>query len=185
VALALSLLLGPVAAADELLPFPVLLAASREGARVDLSVKTQVLAPFEVIWAVLTDYENTAQWVPDMDRSKVMRRTPGGAIVEQSGHASVLLFRFSVNAVVNVQEHPPERLEVTLVRGDFKYLKGAYEVKKLGGDDLRYELLWRGQMELASPVPGFVAQPLLANNVRRGFEGLVREIERRAKAGVE
>jgi ribosome-associated toxin RatA of RatAB toxin-antitoxin module len=182
-ALAGGLLLGHVAAADELLSSVVRLDASREGGRVDLNVRTEVSAPFEVIWAVLTDYENTAKWVPDMVSSKVIRRTPSGAVVEQSGHASVFFFRFSVSAVVNVQEHPPERVEVTLVRGDFKYLKGAYEVKKLAGEDLRYELRWHGQMELASPVPGFVAQPLLTHNVRQGFEGLVREIERRTKAG--
>ena len=35
-------------------------------------------------------------------------------------------------------------------------------------------------MELRSPIPGFVAQPLLTGNVRASFEGLVREMGRRA-----
>ena len=159
---------------------PVVLEASRDAGRIDLSVRTTVAAPYAVIWAVLTDYENTARWVPDMDRSVVLQRKPRGAVVEQSGQAEVLVFRISVNAVVEVEEFPPERIEVRLVRGDFKQLTGAYELKKIGQTDTLYELRWRGRMELASAVPGFVAQPLLVGNVQRSFEGLVREMERRA-----
>lgn len=154
--------------------------ATRQAGRVQLAVLATVKAPYAVIWAVLTDYSNMPQWVPDMERSVVLQRMPGGAVVEQSGHAHVLFFRLSVNSVVQVQEHPPERIDVKLVRGDFKLLEGAYELRRLGEADDRYEVRWRGQMELRSPVPGFVAQPLLAGNVRTSFEGLVREMERRA-----
>ena len=156
---------------------------SRLGGRVNLHIRTAVDAPHAVIWAVLTDYGNTARWVPDMERSVVLKRRADGAVVEQSGRADVLFFRFSVASVVDVQEHPPNRIEVKLVRGDFKQLQGAYELKKLGEGDNRYELRWSGQVELASPVPGFVAQPLLANNLKRSFAGVVQEMERRAKAG--
>ena len=167
---------GPVSAA------PVQLDVSREAGLVELRISTTVAAPREVIWAVLTDYDNTAQWVPDMERSVVLSRRPGGATVEQSGRADVLFFHMAINSVVDVQEWPPNRIEVKLVRGDFKRLSGAYELKRLGDGDARYELRWQGQLELAAAVPGFVAEPLLANNLKRSFAGLVQEIERRARA---
>lgn len=161
---------------------PVQLDASRVAGRVDLRIQTVVNAPYSVIWAVLTDYDNTAKWVPGMKRSVVLKRRPGGAIVEQSGQADVLFFHLEINSVVDVVEHPPDRIEVNLVRGDFKRLHGAYELKKLGDADARYALRWQGEIELASAVPGFLAQPLLADNLRMSFEGLVNEMERRAKA---
>ncbi|AOW12371.1 hypothetical protein LPB72_07965 [Hydrogenophaga crassostreae] len=160
----------------------LLLDASREAGRVNLLIRTTVDAPYSVIWAVLTDYNNTAKWVPGMERSVVLKRRPGGAIVEQSGQANVLFFHLAINSVVDVQELPPDRIEVKLVRGDFKRLDGAYELKKLGNTDERYELRWQGQLELSAAVPGFVAQPLLANNLKKSFEGLVQEMERRARA---
>lgn len=170
-----------VAAVAASAPAPVVLEASREAGLIDLRIRTTVDAPYAVIWAVLTDYDNTAKWVPDMDSSVVLARRAGGAIVEQSGHADVLFFHLAINSVVDVQELPPDRIEVKLVRGDFKRLSGAYELKRLGDADGRYELRWHGQLELASAVPGFVAQPLLANNLKRSFEGLVQEMERRAR----
>lgn len=161
---------------------PLELDATREAGRVDLRIRTTVDAPYAVIWAVLTDYDNTAQWVPGMERSVVLQRKKDGAIVEQRGSAKVLFFYMAINSVVDVLELPPSRIEVKLVRGDFKQLKGAYELKKLGDGDSRYELRWQGQLELAAAVPGFVAQPLLASNLKKSFEGLVQEMERRAKA---
>lgn len=161
---------------------PLQLEASRDAGRIQLSIRTEVDAPHDVIWAVLTDYDNTAKWVPGMELSVALLRKPDGAIVEQSGQANVLFFHLAINSVVDVQEIPPGRIEVKLVRGDFKVLNGAYEFKKLEGTGSRHELRWKGQLELAAPVPGFVAQPLLANNLRKSFEGLVQEMERRAKA---
>lgn len=173
---------GVPGAVSSAMAAPLELSATREAGRVDLLIRTTVAAPHAVIWAVLTDYDNTAQWVPGMERSVVLQRKEGGAIVEQRGSANVLFFHLAINSVVDVQELPPDRIEVKLVRGDFKQLKGAYELKKLGDGDARYELRWQGQLELAAAVPGFVAQPLLVSNLKKSFEGLVQEMERRAKA---
>ena len=173
---------GMLGAVSDAMAAPLEVNATREAGLVDLHIRTTVAAPYAVIWAVLTDYDNTAQWVPGMERSVVLQRRGGGAIVEQRGSANVLFFHLAINSVVDVQEMPPDRIEVKLVRGDFKQLKGAYELKKLGEGDARYELRWQGQLELAAAVPGFVAQPLLVSNLKKSFEGLVREMERRAKA---
>ena len=173
---------GMPGAVSDAMAAPLELNATREAGLVDLRIRTTVAAPYAVIWAVLTDYDNTAQWVPGMERSVVLQRREGGAMVEQRGSVNVLFFHLAINSVVDVQEMPPDRIEVKLVRGDFKQLKGAYELKKLGDGDARYELRWQGQLELAAAVPGFVAQPLLASNLKKSFEGLVREMERRAKA---
>lgn len=161
---------------------PVNITATRQGRRVELGMHTTVSAPHSVIWATLTDYDNTARWITGMDSSAVLQRKPGSVVVEQSGRADILFFNLSLNAVLEVEEHPPERIGVKLVSGDFKHLEGAYRITAVPGVTDRYELTWRGQLELASPVPGFLAQPLLKETIRLQFESLVAEIERRASA---
>jgi carbon monoxide dehydrogenase subunit G len=156
--------------------------ASHDGRRVSLSVDATVAAPQAVVWATLTDYDNTARWIPGMARSVVLERRPGFARVEQAGQAEVLFFRVGVHVVVDVMESPPDRIDVKLVSGDFRHLEGAYRLVAVAGDPGRQRLQWTGTLELRSPVPGFVAQRLLRENVRQQFASLLAEIERRAGA---
>lgn len=156
--------------------------ASRDGGLVDIRMQVQLDAPQRVIWATLTDYEHTAQWITGMERSVVLERKPDSVIVEQSGHTDIFLWKMAFKVVLDVTEHPPERIDVKLVRGDLRHLEGAYVLRPLAGAADRHELTWQGRIELDSPVPGFLAQPLLVDNVRLRFESLVREIERRVRA---
>lgn len=156
--------------------------ATRDGGLVDIRMEVQLDAPQHMIWATLTDYDNTAKWITGMERSAVLERKAGGAIVEQSGHTDVFFWKMAFHVVLDVQEHPPERIDVKQVRGDFRRLEGAYVLRPLPGVAGRNELTWQGRIELDSPVPGFLAQPLLVDNVRLRFESLVREIERRVRA---
>ncbi len=156
--------------------------STHQGRRVTIGMRTTVAAPYSVIWATLTDYDNTSRWITGMDRSVVLRRKPGGALVEQSGHADILFFNMAVNVVLEVDEQPPERIGVKAVRGDFSHLEGEYRLIPVAGATDLYDLTWRGEMELASPVPGFLAQPILRANIRQRFESLVAEIQRRTRA---
>lgn len=162
---------------------PVEISASHEGRRVALRVTTTLAAPHAVIWATLTDYDNTARWIPGMSWSRVLERRADGAVVEQAGHADVLFFSLAVNVVVDVQEQPPSRIGIKLVRGDFRHLEGAYRLSPVPARPGQQQLEWAGTMELRSALPGFVAQKVLKENIRLQFQGLVDEIERRAQAG--
>lgn len=155
--------------------------ATHRGRRVAIDMRTQVAAPHAVIWDTLTDYDNTAQWITGMDRSVVLQRMPGGALVEQSGRADILFFNMTVNVVLAVDEQPPERIGVKAVRGDFSHLEGEYRLTRVPGASDLFDLTWHGEMELASPVPGFLAQPLLRANIQQRFESLVAEIQRRTR----
>ena len=84
--------------------------------------------------------------------------------------------------VLEVDEQPPERIGVKAVSGDFSHLEGEYRLIPVAGATDLYDLTWRGEMELASPVPGFLAQPILRANIRQRFESLVAEIQRRTRA---
>lgn len=156
--------------------------ATHQGRRVAIGMRTTVAAPYGVIWGTLTDYDNTAQWITGMDSSVVLQRKPGGALVEQSGRADILFFSMKVNVVLEVDEQPPQRIGVKAVRGDFSHLEGEYRLTPVAGASDLYDLTWRGEMELAAPMPGFLAQPILRANIRQRFESLLAEINRRTQA---
>jgi hypothetical protein len=182
----LALCMAPIAHPEALAGAePIDITTSRQGRMVAIGMHATVLAPQSVIWATLTDYDNTAKWITGMDRSVVLQRKPGRVVVEQSGSADILFFTIMLNVVLEVEEDPPGRIGVKLVRGDFRHLEGEYLLTSVPGVRDRYDLTWKGKLELASPVPGFLAQPLLKENVRLRFESLVAEIERRARAAQE
>ncbi len=149
----------------------------------ELHMRVLLDAPRDVVWSTITDYESVADWVPGMSRSEILERRPDGATVAQSGRAQVLFFGVSVDVVVTVDELPPDRIRVRLLRGDLRRLEGEYRLSQVDGPHgARLQLLeWQGRVEPASRLPGFITRPVMRENLRRQFEGLVGEIERRAR----
>jgi ribosome-associated toxin RatA of RatAB toxin-antitoxin module len=165
-----------------LLAAPVDITTRERGRELELHMRVVLEASREVVWSTITDYEHLADWVPGMSRSEVLERRPDGATVAQSGRAQVLFFGVTVDVVVTVDEYPPDRIRVRLLRGDLRRLDGEYRLTPVegpGGARLQ-QLQWQGRVEPAWRLPAFLARPVVRENLRQQFEGLVREIERRA-----
>lgn len=58
----------------------------------------------EAVMAVLTDYERIPAYMPDMEISRVIERTPGGLVVEQQAVSKFMLFSKRVFLLLNVRE---------------------------------------------------------------------------------
>jgi carbon monoxide dehydrogenase subunit G len=58
----------------------------------------------QTVIAVLTDYERIPEFMPDMQISKVLRRTATGAIVEQQAVSRFMLFSKRIHLVLDVHE---------------------------------------------------------------------------------
>ena len=89
------------------------LADSFSGPRVDVTETGgvyRVTATFAVsespdaVMAVLTDYERIPTYMPDMEISRVIERTPGGMLVEQQAVSKFMLFSKRVHLLLNVRE---------------------------------------------------------------------------------
>ncbi|MCU0958155.1 MAG: SRPBCC family protein [Hydrogenophaga sp.] len=166
-----------------LMAAPVDISTQEHDRALELHMRVVLDAPHDVVWSTITDYENVADWVPGMSSSEILERRPDGATVAQSGRAQVLFFGISVDVVVTVHEMPPDRIRVRLLRGDLRRLEGEYRLTPVDGPGgVRLQLLeWQGRVEPASRLPGFLTRPVMRENLRRQFEGLVSEIERRAR----
>ncbi len=156
--------------------------ARQVGSRVALHVSTDVRAPSELVWDVLTDYEGAPGWVPGMKQSKVLSRDGSVLTVSQKGEADFLVFAMPVESMLKVEEFPPDRVTVTSLQGSFRHLRGAYRLRNLpassdGSPVTRVE--WTGQLEPDFDLPAFMTVSLVSRNVKLQFEGLVWEMERR------
>jgi ribosome-associated toxin RatA of RatAB toxin-antitoxin module len=59
----------------------------------------------QTVIAVLTDYDRIPTFMPDVEVSRVIERTPAGLVVEQKAVSRFLLFSKSVHLLLDVQEH--------------------------------------------------------------------------------
>jgi ribosome-associated toxin RatA of RatAB toxin-antitoxin module len=153
--------------------------ATRYGDAVQVNARAAVKAPLALIWNTLTDYDHLADFIPGMNKSRLVERQGKTAIVTQSGYASLWFFHFPIEVTVEAVEEPSSSIQVRLLRGNLKRLEGSYQIEKIDGDNT-YALRWSGIIEPGVAVPGFIAAPLMRKNISEQFLGMVKEIERRA-----
>jgi ribosome-associated toxin RatA of RatAB toxin-antitoxin module len=152
--------------------------AKSDGHAVSVHAHALVKAPHALIWATLTDYDHLAEFIPGMASSKVLERRGPTAVVEQHGSAGFLFFSYDIEVVVASTEYKPEKIEVTVLKGNLKQLNGHYRVRR-GKESGTYVLEWLGTIEPALSMPSFLGVPLIRGNIEDQFRGMVTEIERR------
>jgi ribosome-associated toxin RatA of RatAB toxin-antitoxin module len=145
-----------------------------EGEQVfEVTASGTVRASPAAVWKVLTDYEAMPEFVPDLEKTKVISRTGNRVILEQSGVARFLFLSRTINLIVHVAEGPMSSIEIRLVTGDMKVYHCRWEmtpIAETGGTRIGYT----GRM-----VPKFYVPGMLGSNIIR------RDIERMMKAVLE
>jgi hypothetical protein len=157
----------------------VVVDAHRQGNALAISAYARIRAPLPLIWQTLTDYDHLAEFIPGMKRSRVIDRRGSVAIVEQTGEASLWIFRYPITVVVEAEEHYPATIGVRVLAGNLKQLAGAYRIETVAGARNQFVLQWRGIIEPDIFLPLFITAPGLRETVADQFLGMVNEIERR------
>lgn len=152
-------------------------ATSRDGA-VQVTARTVVHAPAELIWQTLTDYDHLSQFVPGLDSSRVVSRQGSQLVIEQKGGIRWWFFYYPIRVTVASTERPYESISVHLLQGNLRRLDGGYRIESQ--PDGSTELTWQGLIEPDGPLPGFIRTALLRRSISDQFAGMVQEIERRA-----
>jgi hypothetical protein len=154
----------------------VAVAVTRSGDAFQIEASAEFAGTVARTWKVLTDYDRLAEFIPDMETSRVLSRNGNESVVEQKGEARVLFFSFPLDLRLAVVERPYERVVSRAVAGNFREMRGTYSLEAGQG---RILLHYTGRM-----VPNFFVPPLigtlaLKRNVETSFRALVDEIERR------
>jgi ribosome-associated toxin RatA of RatAB toxin-antitoxin module len=150
--------------------------ATRQGDDFTVAASAAFEADAAVAWAVLTDYDRLSEFIPGMHSSKLVSREGNRAVVDQRGEARMLFFHFPIEVRLEIEEHPPQRIESHAVSGNFRELKGAY---RLESDGMKLHLKYEGRFTPDFDIPPLIGTMLVRHTLEQRFGAMVEEILRR------
>ena len=146
---------------------------------VKVDVKLHLDAPIEIVWQVITDYQNSAKFISSLKSSSETPLAPNKLQVEQVGRVGWNALNVEIKTVYHVQLNPIEKkIQSVAVGGDLKRVSMFTQLhaKAGGGTLLEYSLI----TDPARWAPLVIAEELLKRNALQSFADLKREILRRS-----
>ena len=112
-----------------------------------------VIASPEIVYSVVTDFENYTNWVSDLKRIEVLERDADGRALEVEFRAAAF-GRSTTYALRYDYSRAPELLSWNQTDGDItETMKGQYRFEATGtGTRITYDL----EVELLVPIPAFI-----------------------------
>src|SRR5436190_15669136 len=92
----------------------------RDGETIIVDVEMAVRASPRAAWDVLTDYDHMAQFVGNVESSRITDRKGNRLIVAQKSHTALGLLQFSFDNVREVDLVPHSEIRSKLISGDMK-----------------------------------------------------------------
>jgi ribosome-associated toxin RatA of RatAB toxin-antitoxin module len=131
-------------------------------------------APIERAWAVLTDFNRLAEFVPDMRSSRVISADDQPIRIEQRGVAHALLFEREVSVTLAVTVSPMQNIRFRSIDGNLRTLSGEWRLRPQGGGcRLEYSAI----SDPGFWTPPFIGSALVRSQVREQIQGVVTEIQ--------
>jgi len=149
--------------------------ATRHGDVLQVEASAEFEGSLARTWQVLTDYGRFAEFVPDLQVSRVISREGSNAVVEQKGEARLLFFSYPVDVRLAVTEFPHERIVSQAIAGNFREMRCTYTLEMREG---RVLLRYSGRLVPDFYVPPLIGTLVLRSHVESTFRALVEEIER-------
>ena len=173
---ALAAALGVLSAAQPATAQEISMRAERQGEFVVVSATVELQVEQRLAWDVLADYDHLAEFIPDMQSSRVLARNADGVIVEQKGEIGFLIFRQPVDVRLVVSEFPPQRIVARAISGNLKEMEARYELESSSAG---VKISYFGRF-----IPDFLLPPvfgtaLVYNSLAKQFRAMVAEIQRR------
>ena len=149
----------------------------RRDAAITVEVSAEMQADPRIVWAVITDYDHLARFIPYMRSSRVLQRDAERVVVEQTGELMFLFFRQPVEVKLAVVESPQTRVAARAIGGNLKELEGRYTIESLPSGYTR--LSYSGRLVPDFDVPPVIGRIALQSVMARQFDAMVTEIMRR------
>ncbi len=143
----------------------------------EVSAGGVVKAPPEVVWKILTDYERMPEFVPDLQKSKLLSRIGNTAIIEQYGEARFLFFKRPIHLIVSVLEQPYSVIDIGLVSGDMKVYNCRWElvpIPETGGT----RILYSGKLVPKFYVPGMLGSNIIRSDIEKMMAAVLERLDR-------
>lgn len=148
-----------------------------DGVRIEAS--TPVRADAQTLWSTLTDYDNLASFIPDMVLSRVVSPPNRPKLVEQKADAGLFAFVMPDHVILSIDEYPLGLIRFRAVSGKVLSMSGEWRIVGTGNP---VRLTYTARVFPLVPPPPLVSDYFVEDEVRKRFEAVVREAERRALA---
>ena len=157
-------------------PPDVSIRTSRDGEFVTVSASAVMKVDPHVAWAVLSDYDHLARFIPDMKSSRVVSRDGNKVRVEQKGDVGFFFYKEPVNVLLEVHEEPPRRITAKSIEGNVRELETRYELQASASG---VKLDYAGRFVPSFAIPPLIGMPLVNRLIERRFRAMIEEIQRR------
>ncbi len=153
----------------------------------------RVAADQRVAWDTLTDYDHLNEFVSDIQRSRVVERDGNRLIVEHVGAFRLLFVAMPVRVRLAVEHDPYQRVlartepgKVGAEEPTLKSVASQYRLTPLPAPPGGVRVDYDARFGLGDMLPEFVdslfGRRLVEHGLRRHFEAMLNEIERRQGA---
>jgi|TARA_X000000368_G_scaffold96274_1_gene73908 ribosome-associated toxin RatA of RatAB toxin-antitoxin module len=124
-----------------------------------LAVQLRTPLDLDLLWQVLTDYDQLSSFIPNLASSAVLSREHNCIHLAQVGSQQLLGLTFTAQVELALTEYRPEGLlQFRMIKGDFRRFEGSWRLQSLpDGTSLLYDLTVQGCMGM--PV-GLIEQRL-------------------------
>jgi hypothetical protein len=149
----------------------------KAGAEILVDVDCPVRAPLPIVWEVLTDYDNMATFVSNLQFSGIQRRVDNVLTVRQTGKVARGVFTFSFDNVREIELVPRAEIRSRLVSGDLKASAFTTRVADLDG---LVRISNSGRYTPNVWVPPLIGPAVIEGETRKQYAEIRAEILRRA-----
>lgn len=145
-----------------------------DGFTVDVDIVIAV--PVSVAWAVITDFQHMAEFVPNLTESQVLERNPTGLRVRQRGYKRIGPFSFDFEYLREIRMTPESELRAQGIGGSFKRIETITRLKSVAqGTRLEYHV----EAQPNFWVPPWIGPLILRDQTAEQFSALVAEMLKR------
>lgn len=145
---------------------------------VQIRASMAVKADAATLWQTLTDYNRLTEFVPSLTISRVVSAPGKPKRVEQRADSGVFSFVMPDHVVLAMEEAPPDRIRFRAVSGSVVAMAGEWRIL---GTTNPVRLTYRSHVIPMVPPPPLLTDGFIEDEVRKRFEAVAMEAERRAK----
>ena len=127
------------------------------------------------VFAVVSDFEHLAAFMPNVERAKVVARTDSSVVVDQLG-ATRFIVRKEIHTVVEYVLGP-RRLGFRALEGQLKRFDGFWSVTPARGDSVL--VLFRAELAFDTELPRFLVRHAIGREFSRMMPAFATEVRRR------
>jgi hypothetical protein len=156
----------------------IMVRVEQHGSRIVVDVSVPVAAAVSDTWRVVTDYDNMAGFISNLETSRILGRSGNVLTVLQKGKASRGPLTFAFQNVREITLDPERSIRSRMISGDLQSSEFVTHVIDLGDSS---QIANHGEFVPRIWVPPIIGPALIEAETRKQFQELRSEIDRRKR----